>query len=172
MQSAVPHNAPEQVGACFGWSLIGAIESRVGLLTVDETAALLHKSSTSIYRMARRKQIPSLTIGGTRHFDPAALSQHFRKKSAYGLACPESTAWSFIRAIELHSGLFTVAELATVLRKSECTVYRLAQRKQIPSLIIGGTRYFEPAALGMHFRKKSPESAAAARMPMKIDPRC
>ncbi len=56
----------------------------------------------------------------------------------------------------------TVDELAALLRKSSCTVYRLAQKKQLPSLVIGGSRMFDPAALGMHFRKKSPASAAAA----------
>ena len=56
----------------------------------------------------------------------------------------------------------TVDELAHLLRKSASTVYRMAQKRQIPSLLIGGSRMFDPAALGMHFRKKSPASAAAA----------
>lgn len=72
--------------------------------------------------------------------------------------------WSLIRAVESHSGLLTVRELAALIRVSECTVYRMAQRKQIPSLMIGGSRFFDPAALGLHFRRKSPESAAATRV--------
>ncbi|HKR27772.1 MAG TPA: helix-turn-helix domain-containing protein [Acidobacteriaceae bacterium] len=76
----------------------------------------------------------------------------------------KTEVWSFIMAIESHKGLLTVAELAPLLRKSCCTVYRMAERRQIPSLRIGGTLYFDPAALGMHFRRKSPESAAAARL--------
>lgn len=75
----------------------------------------------------------------------------------------QPAVWSFIREIEAQEGLLTVDELAPLLRKSTSTVYRLAQRRQLPSLRIGGTLYFDPAALGMHFRRKSPESAAAAR---------
>jgi excisionase family DNA binding protein len=73
-------------------------------------------------------------------------------------------AWSLIAAIEAHRGLLTIDDVAAVLQISKSTAYRMAQRKQLPSLIIGGVRKFDPAALSMHFRKKSPESAAAARL--------
>jgi excisionase family DNA binding protein len=73
------------------------------------------------------------------------------------------TNWSLVAAIEAHRGLMTVDEVATVLGVSVYTLYRMAQRKQIPSLVIGGSRRFDPAALAMHYRKKSPESAAAAK---------
>jgi excisionase family DNA binding protein len=76
----------------------------------------------------------------------------------------QSGPWSFIAEIEAHAGLMTVDEVAEVLRTSKFTIYRMAQRKQLPSLVIGGSRRFDPAALGMHFRKKSPESAAAAKI--------
>jgi excisionase family DNA binding protein len=79
------------------------------------------------------------------------------------LTPPVSTPWSLVGKIEAHTGLMTVPEVAEILRVSEWTVYRMAQLKKIPSLIVGGSRRFDPAALGMHFRKKSPESAAAAR---------
>jgi excisionase family DNA binding protein len=71
--------------------------------------------------------------------------------------------YSFIGALESYKGLMTVEEVAGVLGVSRFTVYRMAQRKQLPSLVIGGSRKFDPAALAMHYRKKSPESAAAAR---------
>lgn len=75
----------------------------------------------------------------------------------------EAKPWSLVAQIESHRGLMTIDDVARVLGASNTTVYRMAQRKQIPSLIIGGKRKFDPAALGMHYRKKSPESAAAAR---------
>jgi hypothetical protein len=53
-------------------------------------------------------------------------------------------------------------DLAAILGKSKFTVYRMASRKEIPSLIVGGSRSFEPAALAAHYRKKCPASAAAA----------
>ena len=74
-----------------------------------------------------------------------------------------SRPWSLVAAIEAHRGLMTVDEVAAVLRVSVYTVYRMTQRKQIPSLVIGGSRRFDPAPLAMHYRKKSPESAAAAK---------
>lgn len=57
----------------------------------------------------------------------------------------------------------SVEDVAEVLDVSKFSVYRMAAKKQLPSLVIGGQRKFDPAALAMHFRKKSPESAAAAR---------
>ena len=71
--------------------------------------------------------------------------------------------WSLIAAIESYNRLMTIDDVAEVLTLSKSTVYRMAQRKQLPSLVIGGCRRFDPAALAMHYRRKSPESAAAAR---------
>jgi excisionase family DNA binding protein len=75
----------------------------------------------------------------------------------------ETKPWSLVARIESYQGLMTIDDVAEVLGVSDTTVYRMAQRKQIPSLIIGGRRKFDPAALGMHYRRKSPESASAAR---------
>lgn len=72
--------------------------------------------------------------------------------------------WSFIAAIEAYQRLMLIEDVAEVLGLSKSTVYRMAQKKQIPSLVIGGCRKFDPAALAMHYRKKSPDSAAAARL--------
>src|SRR6185312_3294387 len=58
--------------------------------------------------------------------------------------------WNLIGELESHRGLYTVVELAGVLRKSACTVYRMAQKKQIPSVIIGGSRMFDPATRKSH----------------------
>lgn len=71
--------------------------------------------------------------------------------------------WSLVAHLETFQRLLTIDDVAQVLQLSKTTVYRMAQRKQLPSLLIGGSRKFDPAALAMHFRKKSPESAAAAR---------
>jgi excisionase family DNA binding protein len=71
--------------------------------------------------------------------------------------------YSFIASLEEARGLMSVEEVARILGVSRFTVYRMAQRKQLPSLLIGGQRKFDPAALALHYRKKSPESAEAAR---------
>lgn len=72
-------------------------------------------------------------------------------------------AWNLINELESHRGLYTVAELASVLGKSPWTIYRMANRKQIPSLIISGSLMFDPSTLGMHYRRKYPQLAEAAR---------
>jgi excisionase family DNA binding protein len=79
--------------------------------------------------------------------------------------CNKSTSgvYSLINHLEEFRRLMSVEDVAAVLDVSKFTVYRMAQNKQIPSFIVGGQRRFDPAALAMHFRKKSPESAAAAR---------
>ena len=74
----------------------------------------------------------------------------------------DSGPWSLIAAIEAHRGLMSATELAVILGKSKFTVYRMAKRREIPSLMVGGSRCFDPAALAQHYRKKSPQSAAAA----------
>jgi len=116
---------------------------------------------------------------------PAGAQTHAEQdrllaRNAPGSMLPRRTAdgapWSFIDELESHAGLYTVAELAVVLQRSTCSIYRMAHRKQLPALRVGGLLYFDPAALGMLFRKKSPESAAAARFsgkPQKRrDPAC
>ena len=48
------------------YNILLALESVHRMLTVREVAELLQRSHFSIYRMAQRRQIPSLMIGGTR----------------------------------------------------------------------------------------------------------
>jgi excisionase family DNA binding protein len=56
------------------FNILCALESADRLLTVRDVAKLLGKSASSIYRMAQKGQIPSLTIGGSRCFDPSVLA--------------------------------------------------------------------------------------------------
>jgi excisionase family DNA binding protein len=69
-----PPNAPEM------FNILLALESARGLLTVREVAELLGKSSFTIYRMAEKRQIPSMVIGGSRCFDPSVLALWLSKK--------------------------------------------------------------------------------------------
>jgi excisionase family DNA binding protein len=73
-----------------------------------------------------------------------------------------SGPWSLIAAIEAHHGLMSVIELAVILRKTNFTVYRMVKKREIPFLRVGGSLCFDPAALARHYRRKSPQSAAAA----------
>src|SRR5437899_452654 len=63
--------------------------------------------------------------------------------------------------LERYSGLMSVEEVASLFRVSKFTVYRMVQRRQIPSLIIGGSRRFDPKSLSFWLRKKDSTLAAA-----------
>jgi len=79
---------PKSVDASFNprsgppemFNILLALESARGLLTIHDVAALLGRSSWSVYRMAERRQIPSLMIGGSRLFDPSVLALWLSKK--------------------------------------------------------------------------------------------
>ena len=71
--------------------------------------------------------------------------------------------FNILLALESVHRMLTVREVAELLQKSHFSIYRMAQRRQIPSLMIGGTRYFDPSVLALWLSKKEPSLAAAAR---------
>jgi predicted DNA-binding transcriptional regulator AlpA len=50
------------------------------LLSVKEVAAIFGRSESSIYRWARKRQMPSLMNCGARQFDPSTLVLWLQKK--------------------------------------------------------------------------------------------
>jgi excisionase family DNA binding protein len=71
--------------------------------------------------------------------------------------------FNILLALESVHRMLTVREVAELLQKSHFSIYRMAQRRQIPSLMIGGTRYFDPSVLALWLSKKEPSLAVAAR---------
>jgi hypothetical protein len=71
--------------------------------------------------------------------------------------------WNLIGAIEEYERPITVKELAAIRHRSIDTVYREVDRHKLPFFRDGGI-LFDPAALGMHYRKKYPAMAAAVRV--------
>ena len=71
--------------------------------------------------------------------------------------------YNILIALESVHRMLTVREVAEFLQKSPFTIYRMAQRRQIPSLRIGGTRYFDPSVLALWLSKKDSSLAEAAR---------
>ena len=61
------------------------------------------------------------------------------------------------------TGLLSVEEVAEIFGKSPDTVYRMAQKRQIPSFMFGGSRCFDPSELALWLIKKEPQLAVAAR---------
>jgi excisionase family DNA binding protein len=76
-------------------------------------------------------------------------------------AAPEM--FNILLALEAARGLLTVRDVAALLGRSSWSVYRMAERRQIPSLMIGGSRVFDPSVLALWLSKKEPSLAAAAR---------
>ena len=83
--------------------------------------------------------------------------------SINGDSLPEQPEmFNILLALESVRRMLTVREVAKLLQKSHFSIYRMAQKRQIPSLMIGGTRYFDPSVLAMWLSKKEPSLAAAA----------
>lgn len=104
---------------------------------------------------------------GPRHINPAASPKtKFPPKRADSSedARPEAPEmFNILLALESARGLLTVRDVATLLRKSSYSIYRLAEKRKIPSLVIGGSRCFDPSVLALWLSKKEPTLAAAAR---------
>jgi excisionase family DNA binding protein len=74
-----------------------------------------------------------------------------------------SQPFNIIAKLESIDGLLTVDEVAVMLGLSKFTIYRMAQKRQIPCLMLGGTRKFDPSTLIVWLCKKEPQLAVAAR---------
>jgi excisionase family DNA binding protein len=71
--------------------------------------------------------------------------------------------FNILLALESARGLLSVRDMASLLGKSIFTVYRLAEQRKIPSLVIGGSRCFDPSVLALWLSKKEPSLATATR---------
>ena len=71
--------------------------------------------------------------------------------------------FNILLALESARGLLTVRDVAELLGKSPFSIYRMAQQRKIPSLMIGGSRCFDPSVLALWLTKKEPSLATAAR---------
>lgn len=74
-----------------------------------------------------------------------------------------SEMFNILLALESARGLLTVRDVAELLGKSPFSIYRMAQQRKIPSLMIGGSRCFDPSVLALWLSKKEPTLATAAR---------
>ena len=71
--------------------------------------------------------------------------------------------FNILLALESARGMLTVREVAELLGKSIFSIYRMAEKSKIPSLLIGGSRCFDPSVLALWLSKKEPTLATAAR---------
>jgi excisionase family DNA binding protein len=71
--------------------------------------------------------------------------------------------FNILNALQAVRGLLSVGELADLFGKSPATIYRMAQKRQIPSIMLGGSRMFDPSTLALWLTRKEPLLAVAAR---------
>jgi excisionase family DNA binding protein len=71
--------------------------------------------------------------------------------------------FNILIALESARGLLSVRDVARLLGRSKFTIYRMAEQRKIPSLMIGGSRCFDPSVLALWLSKKEPTLATAAR---------
>lgn len=71
--------------------------------------------------------------------------------------------FNIMAAFESARGLLTARQVGKILGKSPFTIYRMAEKRQIPSMLIGGSRCFDPSVLALWLSKKEPTLAVAAR---------
>jgi excisionase family DNA binding protein len=84
-------------------------------------------------------------------------------RSVDDLTSSGTPMFNILVALESATGLLNVREVASLLGKSPFSIYRLAQKRQIPSLMIGGHRCFDPSVLALWLAKKEPTLSVAAR---------
>ena len=85
------------------------------------------------------------------------------ERSADNLESSGSQVFNILVALESADGLLNVREVASLLGKAPFSIYRLAQKRQILSLMIGGHRCFDPSVLALWLAKKEPTLFVAAR---------
>ena len=56
------------------------------LLTLDEVAALLRVSKTSIYRLVERRQLPFCRVGRSLRFTPEDIDEYLRARRVDSIA--------------------------------------------------------------------------------------
>jgi len=77
--------------------------------------------------------------------------------------CMPSQPFNVVSHLESAGRLLSVDEVAEILSLSKYTIYRMAQKRQIPSLMLGGTRKFDPSTLIAWLAKKEPQLTVVAR---------
>ena len=71
--------------------------------------------------------------------------------------------FNVLLALQAVRHLMNVEEVALLLGKSKCTIYRMVQRRQLSGMRLGGSIVFDPSVLAAFLAKKDPALARAAR---------
>ena len=72
-------------------------------------------------------------------------------------------AFSMLEEIEKHRKPMTAKDLGPILNVHPKTLYKMAHRHDIPSVIMGGIVRFDPRSVALWLRRKDPMLATAAK---------
>lgn len=75
--------------------------------------------------------------------------------------------FNVIAKLDTYDRLLEVEDVVQVFDFSKTKVYRMAESKQIPAALMGGTWKFDPSALALWSASKDPNIAKAYRQLMK-----
>ena len=75
--------------------------------------------------------------------------------------------FDFLAALERSTSMLTVHQVAEMLHVSDKTIQRLISKRDIPSVLVGGQRRFDPKVLSWWYLKKSPQ-ALKARQDVRV----
>ena len=75
--------------------------------------------------------------------------------------------FNVIAKLNTYDRLLEVEDVVEVFDFSKSKVYRMAESKQIPAALMGGTWKFDPSALAMWSASKDPSIAKAYRQLLK-----
>jgi len=82
----------------------------------------------------------------------------------------ENKMFDFIATLNESKSMLSVKDLTRMLGLSERTIRRMIATRQIPSVLISGTRLFDPTVLYWWYTRKHPE-ALKARVAISSQPR-
>lgn len=71
--------------------------------------------------------------------------------------------FNLITKLNLYDRLLKAREVVDIFGLSKTTVYRMSESEQMPSLMMGGSRRYDPSALAMWISSKEPRIAKAHR---------
>jgi excisionase family DNA binding protein len=69
--------------------------------------------------------------------------------------------FDFLSALEHSTSMLFIKQVADMLGVSDKTIRRMIDKRDIPSVLVGGQRKFDPATLRWWYIRRSPEAQKA-----------
>jgi excisionase family DNA binding protein len=121
----------------------------------------LHKAASSPGTVRFKSPKRNLPNPGDR------IEVHCLSNNVLEFNSSEAMPFSVIHTLRSAKGMLSVDDVANLLGLSRFTIYRMAQRRQIPCLLIAGSRRFDPASLTAWLIRKEPQLEAGFRFVQK-----